>query len=53
MHDAEVSQELRMRAVGHSDHSVNDRYTYVLIEAHLAAAEQNAALVRKTGRTVQ
>jgi hypothetical protein len=32
MRDAEVSQELRMRAVGHSDRSVNDRYTHVLIE---------------------
>ena len=53
MRDAEVSQELRMRAVGHSDHSANDRYTHVLIEAQLAAAEQNAALVRRARRTVQ
>ena len=53
MRDAEVSQELRMRAVGHSDHSANDRYTHVLIEAHLAAGEQNAALVRRARRTVQ
>jgi len=29
MRDAEVSQEVRMRAVGHSDRSVNDRYTHV------------------------
>jgi len=36
MRDADVSQELRMRAVGHSDKSVTDRYTHVLIEAHLA-----------------
>jgi hypothetical protein len=42
-----------MRAVGHSDRSVNDRRAYVLIEAHLAAAEQTAALVRKAGRTAQ
>jgi hypothetical protein len=40
-----------MRAVGHSDRSVNDRYTHVLIEAHLAAAEQTAALVREAGKT--
>ena len=53
MRDAEVSQELRMRAVSHSDRSLNDRYTHVLIEAHFAAAEQTAALVRRAGRTVQ
>jgi hypothetical protein len=34
MADAEVSQEVRMRAVGHADKSVNDRYTRVLIETH-------------------
>jgi hypothetical protein len=42
-----------MRAVGHSGRSANDRYLHVLIEAHLAAAEQTAALVRKAGRTAQ
>jgi len=36
-----------MREVRHSDSSVNDRYTHVLEEAHLAAAEQVAALARK------
>ena len=51
MRDADVDQELRMRAIGHSDKSVNDRYTHPLIEAHLAAAEQTAALVRKPGGT--
>ncbi len=35
--------------VGHSDKSVNDRYTHPLEEAHLAAAEQVAALIRKAG----
>ena len=49
MRDADVSQELRMRTVGHSDRSVNDRYTHVLIEAHMAAAERTAELVRKAG----
>ena len=49
MRDADVDQELRMREVGHSDKSVNDRYTHPLEEAHLAAAEQVAALVRKAG----
>ncbi len=49
MRDAGVDQELRMREVGHADRSVNDRHTHTLIEAHLAAAEQTAALVRKAG----
>ncbi|HEY2639702.1 MAG TPA: tyrosine-type recombinase/integrase [Streptosporangiaceae bacterium] len=49
MRDAGVDQELRMREVGHADRSVNDRYTHTLIESHLAAAEQTAALVRKAG----
>ena len=35
-----------MREVGHAGRDINDRYTYVLIEAHLAAAEQTAALIR-------
>jgi hypothetical protein len=39
-------------AVGHSDQSVNDRYTHVLEEVHLAAAEQIAALVRKAGKAI-
>ena len=47
MQDAGVDQELRMREVGHADKSVNDRYTQPLEQAHLAAAEQTAALVRK------
>jgi len=49
MRDAGVDQELRMREVGHADKSVNDRYTHALEEAHFAAAEQTAALVRKAG----
>ena len=47
MQDAGVDQELRMREVGHAGKSVNDRYTRPLEQAHLAAAEQTAALVRK------
>jgi hypothetical protein len=46
MQDAGVDQELRMREVGHADKTVNDRYTHPLEQAHLAAAEQTAALVR-------
>ena len=47
MQDAGVNQELRMREVGHADKSVNDRYTHPLEQAHLTAAEQTAAQVRK------
>jgi integrase len=50
MRDAGVDQEVRMREVGHADRSVNDRYTHVLEEAHRAAAEQTAALVREAGK---
>jgi integrase len=41
MRDAGVDQEVRMREVGHAGKDIN--------EAHLAAAEQTAALVRKAG----
>ena len=51
MRDAGVDQEVRMREVGHADRSVNDRYTHVLEEAHLAAAEQTASLVREAGKS--
>jgi hypothetical protein len=47
MRDARVDQEVRMREVGHAGRDINDRYTHVLIKAHLAAAEQTAALVRE------
>ena len=50
MRDAGVDQEVRMREVGHAGKDINDRYTHVLIEAHLAAAEQTAALVREAGK---
>jgi integrase len=46
MQDAGVDQEMRMREVGHAAGSVNDRYTHPLEQAHLAASEQTAALVR-------
>jgi integrase len=49
MRDAGVDQELRMREVGHASKDINDRYTHALEEAHLAAAEQIAALVRRAG----
>ena len=48
--DVGVDQELRMREAGHADRAVNDRYTHPLEEAHLAASEQTAALVRKAGK---
>ena len=51
MRDAGVDQEVRMREVGHAGRDINDRYTHVLIEAHLAAAEQTAALIREARKT--
>jgi hypothetical protein len=49
MYDAEVRQDIVMRQVGHSDREISQRYNHPLIEAHLVAAEQVAALVRKAG----
>ena len=49
MHDAEVRDDITMREAGHADRSVHAKYNHVLAEAHLAAAEQVAALVRKAG----
>jgi len=40
MQDAGVDQELRMREVGHAGRAVNERSTYPLEQAHLAAAER-------------
>jgi integrase len=51
MRDAGVDQEVRMREVGHADRSINDRYTHTLMDEHLAAAEQTAALVRQAGQS--
>ena len=50
MRDAGM-KEVRMREVGHAGRDINDRYTHVLIEAHLAAAEQTAALIREARKT--
>ena len=47
MRDAGVDQELRMREIGHAGKTINDRYTHPLEQAHLAAAELTAELVRK------
>jgi integrase len=49
MHDADVREDIRMREAGHADRAVHQRYNHVLIEAHLAAAEQVAALIRQAG----
>jgi integrase len=49
MADAGVDAELRMREVGHADRSVHTRYTHLMDDAHRAAAEQVATLVRKAG----
>jgi hypothetical protein len=39
--------DIVMRQVGHSDPEISQRYNHPLIEAHLAAAGQVSALVRK------
>ena len=41
---------LKLLEVGHADKLANDRYTHPLEQAHLAASEQTAALVRKAGK---
>jgi hypothetical protein len=41
---------LKLLEVGHADKSVNDRFTHPPEQAHLAASEQTAALVRKAGK---
>ncbi len=49
MYDAEVRQDIVMRTVGHASAEISQRYNHPMIEAHLAAAAQVSALVRKAG----
>jgi hypothetical protein len=49
MYDAEVRQDITMRQVGHASTEISQRYNHPLRQAHLAAAGQVAALVRKAG----
>ena len=49
MYDAEVRQDIVMRTVGHASKEISQRYNHPMIEAHLAAAAQVSALVRKAG----
>jgi integrase len=49
MYDAEVRQDIVMRQVGHASAEISQRYNHPLKQAHLAAAGQVAALVRKAG----
>jgi integrase len=51
MGDADVREDIRMREVGHADRAVHARYNHPLEQAHRAAAEQVAALVRQSGGT--
>jgi hypothetical protein len=48
---AELRQDIMMRQVGHASREISRRYNHPLMEAHLAAAGQVAALVRKAGGT--
>lgn len=47
--EAEVSQEIRQRTLGHASAGMTSHYTHVRAERHRAAAEQVAALVAKAG----
>ena len=49
MHDAEVREDISMREAGHASRDVHARYNHPMIQAHQAAAEQVAELVRKAG----
>jgi integrase len=49
MYDAEVRQDIVMRQVGHASKEISQRYNHPMIEAHLAAAGQVSALVRRAG----
>jgi integrase len=51
MYDAEVRPDITMRQVGHASAEISQRYNHPLRQAHLAAAGQVAALVRKAGGT--
>lgn len=50
MYDAGVREDIVLRAIGHTSREVNARYNHPLEQAHRAAAEQVAALVRKAGK---
>lgn len=49
MYDAEVRPDITMRQVGHASKEMSQRYNHPLRQAHLAAAGQVSALVRKAG----
>jgi hypothetical protein len=49
MYDAEVRQDIVMRQVGHASPEISQRCNHPIKQAHLAAAGQVAALVRKAG----
>ena len=51
MYDAEVREDIVMRQVGHASREISQRYNHPLRQAHLAAAAQVSALVRKAGGT--
>ncbi len=51
MYDAEIRQDIVMRQVGHASQEISQRYNHPTKQAHLAAAGQVAALVRKAGGT--
>jgi len=50
MYDAEVREDIVMRTAGHASKEISQRYNHPMVEAHLAAAGQVSALVRKAGK---
>jgi integrase len=49
MYDAEVREDIVMREIGHASREISQRYNHPMAQAHQAAAEQVAELVRKAG----
>jgi len=48
--EAEVSQEIRQRTIGHATAAMTSHYTHVRAEQHRDPAEQVAALASKAGK---
>jgi integrase len=49
--EAEVSQEIRQKTLGHATAAMTSHYTHIRAERHRAAAEQVAALVAEAGKS--
>jgi integrase len=47
--DADVDHKIRQEQLGHATPAMTDRYTHVMADAHLEAAERVARLVEEAG----